>query len=246
MADRDVFERFRKAHPSAVFFDFDGTLSEIVPRPEQARLVQDASRVLAGLARRHELVAVISGRRTDEVRRLLDVPGVEVFGHYGIEDTGSGGVRAREVSSRVHQAAQQITGAWVENKGSSLAVHYRAAPNPSDAERRLRPQLEAVAREHELILLPGKMVLELAPRDTPGKGAVIIREARARKIAGCLFAGDDRADLAAFEALDELRAGGTATVKVAVRSEETPQDLIDQADVVVERPDGLLKLLENI
>jgi trehalose 6-phosphate phosphatase len=90
------------------------------------------------------------------------------------------------------------------------------------------------------------MVLELAPADTPGKGSVILREARARNLAGCLFAGDDRADLAAFAALDELEADGTVTVKVAVKSEETPQELIDEADIVVERPSGLLELLARL
>jgi trehalose 6-phosphate phosphatase len=90
------------------------------------------------------------------------------------------------------------------------------------------------------------MVLELAPAATPGKGAVILLEARARGLSGCFFAGDDRADLAAFTALDELRADGTVTVKVAVRSEETPHDLIDEADIVVERPSGLLDLLAQL
>jgi trehalose-6-phosphatase len=89
-------------------------------------------------------------------------------------------------------------------------------------------------------------VVELAPADTPGKGTVILREARARGLAGCLFAGDDQADLAGFHALDQLRADGLAVVKVAVRSEETPADLVEAADVVVERPDGLLELLGRL
>jgi len=90
------------------------------------------------------------------------------------------------------------------------------------------------------------MVLELAPADTPGKGAVILRESRARRLSACLLAGDDRADLVGFAALDELRANGTETLKVAVRSEETPQELVEAADLVVERPVGLLQLLKRL
>jgi len=246
MAHRDALERFHGAHTTGVFLDFDGTLSEIVLRPEEARLVPDAERVLTELAGRHELVAVISGRRTDEVRSLLEVPVIEVFGHYGIEDSADWSARVTDVAPLVDEAAGRVAGAWVEDKGASLAIHYRAAPDPSEAERGLRPELEAIAQDRGLILMPGKMVLELAPPDTPGKGAIIIREVQARRLAGCLFAGDDRADLAAFRALDTLRDSGTVTVKVAVRSEETPKEMIETADVVVERPAGLLELLERV
>ena len=134
----------------------------------------------------------------------------------------------------------------MEDKGASVAVHYRAAADPAAAEGRLRPILQAIAHARRLTILPGKMVLELAPADTPGKGSVILREARSRNLAGCLFAGDDRADLGAFAALDELGADGTVTVKVAVKSEETPQELIEEADIVVERPGGLLELLARL
>jgi trehalose 6-phosphate phosphatase len=173
----DTLERFRRATRKGIFLDFDGTLSEIVPRPE---------------------------------------------------------------------LAEPLPGAWVEDKGGSLAVHYRAAPDQSAAERLLRPALEAIAAGRSLIVLPGKMVLELAPADTPGKGALITREVGSRRLDGVLFAGDDRADLPAFSALDDLRGEAIATVKVAVRSEETPRELLDQADLVVERPRGLLELLTRL
>ncbi|HEV8420002.1 MAG TPA: trehalose-phosphatase, partial [Actinomycetota bacterium] len=186
------------------------------------------------------------GRRTEEVRALIGASGVEVFGQYGLEDGGVGGVQAEEVRLALDRAAGDVQGAWIEDKGASLAVHYRAAPDPAAAEGRLRPALQAIADDRGLLVLPGKMVLELAPADTPGKGAVILREARTRGLSGCLFAGDDRADVAGFAALDELRGGGMVTVKVAVRSEETPQDLVAQADIVVERPDGLLDLLARL
>jgi trehalose 6-phosphate phosphatase len=246
MAEQELLERFHRARPSGIFLDFDGTLSEIVARPDQARPSPTVWPILAELANRHDLVAVVSGRRPEEVRALIEVPGVEVFGHYGIEESGGEGVQSPEVLSRVNEAVGEVAGAWVEDKGASLAVHYRAAADPAAAEGRLRAVLQAIAHARGMTLLPGKMVLELAPADTPGKGSVILREARSRNLAGCLFAGDDRADLPAFAALDELGADGTVTVKVAVKSEETPQELIDEADIVVERPRGLLELLARL
>jgi len=245
MAEDGFLEQFKRSAPRGIFLDFDGTLSEIVSRPEQARPLPQALPLLAELADRYELVAVISGRPKEQIEALVDVARVEVFGQYGIESGPSAGL-GLDVRADVERAVSTIEGAWVEDKVASLAVHYRAAPDPAGAEARLRPSLQAVADRHGLILLPGKKVVELAPADTPGKGTVILREARARGLAGCLFAGDDQADLAGFHALDQLRADGLAVVKVAVRSEETPADLVEAADEVVERPAGLLELLGRL
>lgn len=242
----ELLARFRRSQPRGVFLDFDGTLSEIVARPDQARPVPKARSILEALVARVDLVAVVSGRRSNDVQGLIEASGVEVFGHYGLDQHGSEGVQAEEVRLALDKAAGGVEGAWIEDKGASLAVHYRAAPDPEAAEASLRPALQALADGRGLLVLPGKMVLELAPADTPGKGAVILREARARGLSGCLFAGDDRADLAAFAALDELRAAGLTSVKVGVRSEETPEELIRQADIVVQGPSGLVELLATI
>lgn len=245
MAENELLELFRRSRPGGIFLDFDGTLSEIVPRPDQARALPGTRSLLAELAERYEVVAVISGRPTAQARAFVDVAEVEVFGQYGIEQGPSSGLQA-DLRSAVEEAAGEVEGAWVEDKGASLAVHYRDALDQAGAEARLGPSLQAIADDHGLILLSGKKVVELAPADTPGKGAVVLREVRARGLAGCLFAGDDRADLAAFHALDELRAEGLAVVKVAVRSEETPGELVESADLVVERPGGLLELLGRL
>src|SRR5436309_951640 len=85
--------------------------------------------------------------------------------------------------------------------GASVALHYRLAPDPAEAGHRLAAAAAAIARRHGLKVLPGKMVLELAPPEVPGKGAVVLREVRRRGLAGALFAGDDRADVDAFIAL---------------------------------------------
>jgi trehalose 6-phosphate phosphatase len=246
MADEDVLERFRRSPRRGVFLDFDGTLSEIASRPEEAEPVSDARSVLADLARRTELVAVVSGRPTDEVRSLIRVPEIEVFGHYGIEGQRSEDTVRDDLRRAVDAAARDLDGAWVEDKGASLAVHYRAATHPEAAEGLLRRSLGAIAAERGLLLIPGKRVFEIAPAETPGKGAVILREVRARRLSGCFFAGDDHADLAAFAALDQLRDEGIAAVKVAVRSDETPGELVEAADLVVERPKGLVTLLGRL
>ena len=97
-----------------------------------------------------------------------------------------------------------------------------------------------------MTILPGKMVLELAPAATPGKGALVRGTVRSQHLTAALYAGDDRADLDAFAALDHLAVEGVVTVKVGVGSAETPQELLAAADLVVDGPAGLLALLAEL
>jgi trehalose 6-phosphate phosphatase len=191
---------------------------------------------------------VVSGRPGDIVRDLLPVPGIEVFGLYGLEEGGvpvhGSGVEA--VRAEVEHIAARIPGAWVEDKGRTMAVHYRQAIDPRTASSLLAPPLQALAQDRGLVLFPGKMVLELAPHEVPGKGSVIEEQARSRALAACLYAGDDAADLEAFAAMDRLREERVVAVKVAVRSPETPPELVSRADLVVEGTEGLLMLLRAL
>lgn len=231
---------------TGIFVDFDGTLAEIVARPEQAVAQPPAPSLLRRLAQRYALVAVISGRTSRQLNELIGEPGLVLHGLYGLEAGPAVAAPARRSMPEVHAVARRVDGAWVEDKGASIAVHYRAAPDPEAARRALAPSLAAVAARGGLRLIEGKMVIELAPPETPGKGAVVLQEVRARGLRRCLYAGDDVADLAAFAALDGLRTDGVDTLKVAVRSEETPAELLGTADLVVERPAGLVKLLSDL
>jgi trehalose 6-phosphate phosphatase len=201
--------------------------------------------VLAGLCRRVELVAIISGRPAGQLRELLPVPCVTIVGLYGLpEDEGRD--RVLGAVGEVEDAAALVPGAWVEDKGASLAVHYRAADDPVGAEAVLRPALDGIARRSGLSLLEGKMVVEVAAGSVPGKGAVVKALVHEHALDGCLYAGDDLPDLHAFAALDGLAAAGLATVKVAVRSAETPHELLSAADHMLESPAGLVRFLSEL
>jgi trehalose 6-phosphate phosphatase len=243
---------------AAVFLDFDGTLAEIAATPDLARPSTDGAETLARLSDDYALVAVVSGRPASQVRARLDIPKLVIFGLYGLDpetaqnesqfessslDQRSG---ARAALADVESAIADIPEARLEDKGRSVAIHYRGARDPGLVEALLLPRVAAIAEHRGLAVVPGKMVLELAPLDTPGKGSVVLREVRARGLSACLFAGDDLADLRAFQALDELRAEGVHTAKVAVRGPETPARLIEASDVVVEGPPALVGLLRGL
>jgi trehalose 6-phosphate phosphatase len=229
---------------SAILLDFDGTLSEIVARPELAGPVDGAREAVTAAAARFGLVAVISGRRTEDVASLLGVPGIRYAGQYGLEEQpGSVPAGVREVATA---AAEQVAGAWVEDKGSSVAVHYRQAPDPALARSLIADALAPLAPNAGLELIEGKMVLELVPAGRPRKGGVVEQLVHDAGSRAAMYAGDDLADLEAYEALDRLRQEGVDTVKVAVRGRESWPELLDAADIVLGGPGDLVNLLREL
>ncbi len=229
------------AAEAGIFLDFDGSLAEIVPRPELAEPVPGAVGVLAQLVRRYRVVAIVTGRRARELEPRLPVPGLRVLGVYGLE----GGGRSLPVEE-ARAAARVVSEAWVEDKGATLAVHYRQAADPPRARELLLSALAPVARAAGLEVLEGKMVIELAPVDRPRKGGAVRDLARGLGLRGVLYAGDDVADREAFEVLDELERDGVLAVRVAVAGPETPTELLGAADVVVAGPTGLVELLRAL
>jgi trehalose 6-phosphate phosphatase len=231
---------------TGIFLDFDGTLSDIVDRPELARPRPGVTELIDLLARLYATVGIVTGRLGSQIHELLGPSRAEVFGMYGLESKGLMPPPPASVQEEVERLAESVPGAWVEHKGATLAIHYRLAQDPAEAAALVAAGLLRIAADAGMALFPGKMVVELAPVETPGKGEVIRRVARDRDLRGCLYAGDDRADLEAFAALDELRASGVTTVKVAARTPESPPELLAGADLVVDGPGGVVTVLEAL
>lgn len=232
------------ATSAGILLDVDGTLSPIVERPELAELAAGARPVLSRLVERYRVVAAISGRTRDELEGLVDVVGVRLIGSYGL---ASGPVPA-EVISAVLAAADEVEGAWMETKGATIAVHYRATRDANAAGRLLQERLSALALPARMALVPGKYVVELVPAGLPLKEGAVDRIIQDEQLRAALYAGDDLADFLAFEALDRARGDGRLehAVKVAVRGAETPEELMAAADVVVDGPAEMIELLATL
>ncbi|MGZ8567327.1 MAG: trehalose-phosphatase, partial [Actinomycetota bacterium] len=110
MRIEDVTSALGDPATAGVILDVDGTLAPIVPRPELS-MVPEATRVaLRGLVGRYRLVAVVSGRTTEEASALVDLDGVVVAGLYGLEAPPL----PERVAAAVEAEAQGVGGAWVE------------------------------------------------------------------------------------------------------------------------------------
>lgn len=235
---------------SALFCDFDGTLSPIVPDPAEARPLPGAASLLGALAREFSLVAVVSGRPASFLGEMLGpLPGVRLVGLYGMEEVAPDGSVVspddvapwRSVVGAVTEcaAAQAPPGISVEPKGLTVTLHWRGHP---EAEQWARRFADDEHRRSALVTQPGRMAIELRPPVAADKGTVVRRLAAGRSAAA--FFGDDLGDLAAFDALGDLARGGVAVARVAVVDEESPPAVAAAADVVVEGPAGALHLLE--
>lgn len=242
-------------------FDFDGTLAPIVEDPGQARAHPGAVDALAAVADRVGHLAVVTGRPAAVAVEYAGLAGRRdlgefvVLGQYGLErwDAGSGRVTAppasaaiSEVKARLPQvlAGAGAAGAYVEDKGSAVAVHTRRMADPSAAFDRLRGPLHALAEELGVHVEPGKLVLELRPPGVNKGGALraLVKERAARSVA---FAGDDLGDLAAFDEVDRLRGEGVPGLLVCSGSTERAA-LAARADLVVDGPAGVVAFLNEL
>ncbi|QIP85868.1 trehalose-phosphatase [Streptomyces sp. Tu 2975] len=243
---------------AVIALDFDGTLAEIVPDPEQARAHERAVPALAALAPKVASVAVITGRPAGVAVRYGGFSGVTgldrlvVLGHYGAErwDAVTGTVRAPAPDPGVAAVRAELPGfldgigawqgTWIEEKGRAVAVHTRRAEDPQAAFDALREPLAELASRHGLIVEPGRMVLELRP---PGvdKGVALSEYVREVGAGSVLYAGDDLGDLAAYGAVEKLRSDGVPGLLLC-SGDEVPE-LADRADLVLSGPAQLADFL---
>ncbi|MDP9232498.1 MAG: trehalose-phosphatase [Actinomycetota bacterium] len=221
---------------AAVFLDVDGTLAPIVARPELAEVPEETRAELRRLVERYAVVACVSGRSGEEARRLVGVEGVVYVGVHGLE-LAPEAERWREAL----RPFAQLDWPWLEDKGLTVALHWRGAAD----EQAARAELDRVAERAEEAGLEarwGRKVLELRPPVEADKGTAVRALLGERGLRRALYAGDDTTDLDAFRGLDGLEVA----VRIAVVSAEAPPGLSEAADLVVASPAELLELLRRL
>lgn len=241
-------------HPdrSLIALDFDGTLSPIVPDPENSRIAAGGLDALRALASAVGQIAIITGRPAGSVVELggLDgVPRLLVEGQYGAEHWYEGTLEVPEAPAGLDAVRAELPallagadpGVHVEDKRLALGVHTRRATDPDGALAALADPVRDLARAHGLTVSPGRYVLEIRGRGED-KGQTLARLAADVDPVAVLYAGDDVGDLAGFDMVEAMRRDGTAGLTVCSGSSEAPE-VAARADLVVDGPSGVVALL---
>jgi trehalose 6-phosphate phosphatase len=210
---------------SALFLDVDGTLLEIAPRPELVRVPDGLPSLMIRLsAQREGALALISGRPLAQLDRLFRPWQGAAAGLHGLERRRADGILDCVVDGDSAAALDRLrpklaalaadgAGLTLEDKGGTLALHYRAAPQ---REPEIRAVVEALHRESAsaLRLITGKMVVEFQPRSAD-KGRAIAAFLAEPPFLGRrpVFVGDDTTDEDGFA---EIRRRGGIAVRVGL------------------------------
>jgi trehalose 6-phosphate phosphatase len=226
LADQDVL----------LAFDFDGTLAPIVDDPASPSMRPETRHLLAQVAQLYPCV-VISGRPEQDVLRLL--AGVTVWyviGNRGLYPPPALERLSADVGRWERTLADRlgrIDGVLIENKGISLAVHYRRA---AERERARAAIAEAAALLDQVRVVQGKEVVNFLPEDGPDKGRSLERVRTQLGCGAALYVGDDETDEDAFrlEGVTGVRVGhreGSAA-RYFVGDQEEVDDLLEQLALV--------------
>jgi trehalose 6-phosphate phosphatase len=201
----ELAARVRDAKRMLVASDYDGTLTPIVAHPRDAGLHARTRRAIAALTRMPGVeMAILSGRRLEDVRRLVGTRGLYLSGLVGLETQSPGGrvethvprgrELPRELPELLSEWAARFAGAWIEDKRWTLAAHYRQVTPRAQAafgtgiKRLLRPYRDRVEFLH------GKKVFEVMPAVRWSKAKAIDRWWHARAGDLLISLGDDEND----------------------------------------------------
>jgi trehalose 6-phosphate phosphatase len=211
----------------ALILDYDGTLAPLVADPATACLSPAMRQVLTAVVQHpHYRLAIVSGRALADLRAHVDGMAPYLAGNHGLEMVGPDRTYchplARCLRPRLVALAQilrhdveEIPGAWVEDKGLTLSVHFRGVPARfvplvrRRVLRRVRPALEA----RKLALRTGKAVVEVRPRVQWGKSEAVrwlvecMRLGMPAASGLTVYIGDDETDEDAFHALNMVGLG---------------------------------------
>ncbi len=191
--------------PALFAFDFDGTLAPIRPRPDDVHVSATIALRLEKLARLRP-VAIVTGRQIADVRERLGFAPSWIIGNHGAEDEGDPEAAARAFHAldalrerlRAREDGLAGAGVLVEDKGQSLALHFRTAPDRAAASALIEDVLAGFTST--LHVFGGKLVYNAVAVDAPDKAVAVQRLIARAGVHAAFFVGDDVNDEPVFAA----------------------------------------------
>jgi trehalose 6-phosphate phosphatase len=236
--------------------DIDGVLAPIVPTPDMSEVPEELRELLWRLSQRYSVVAGVSGRTTEDALRLVGLEEVVYYGNHGFEVLRGGEIELVPEAAPYEEAVEELErkareeleplGAFVEEKGITASIHYRNTS--SEVGERCKEFVEREGEQLGLRITTGRGVVEARPPIRADKGTAtrkVVEEYEPEKM---LFMGDDTTDLDAFRELEALREEGVLSeiLRIGVKSEEGPPEIVSEADLVVEGTEGVEEVLRSL
>lgn len=243
-----------------MLLDIDGTLAPIVQHAADAHVPEATRSLLIEVARRYRLVGCISGRRANTARQIVAIGTIAYIGNHGGELLRPGATRpeldpelaawaprVRAFAASAYTPDRQRLRIRTEDKDAIAAFHWRGAPDEQAAQAAAEGIAQA-ATAQGLAVHWGRKVLEVRPPVELHKGLGVAAILRDQPVSAAVYVGDDMTDLDAFRGLRELvRAGELEhAVCVAVDSDEAPDELTSEADLLIDGAAGVRGLLEAL
>jgi trehalose 6-phosphate phosphatase len=237
----EVGGRIQRAPELLICLDFDGTLTPLQDEPAKVSLAPHMQRALRALAGQAGLyLAVISGRERADLHGRVRLPGVIYAGNHGLEISGEGilfieptaassSELIKKLGEELGRKLQGIPGAFVEDKGLTLSIHYRLVSEEDSEQVRRLVHTALAGTDHPFQLAAGNKVYDIRPRVYWNKGSAVgwIKEQLGKPDLLVVYVGDDVTDEDAFAAVPD-----GITVKVGDPTETVAQyHLENQAEV---------------
>lgn len=227
----------------ALLLDYDGTLTPIVEHPSLATLSRQTRRLLHCLAMKPRVVVgIVSGRPIDNLKAIINMPGICYAGISGLELELNGRRISdplaelrypvlQEAAKRLEKLAVVFPGAWVENKRLGLAFHYRNVGSECIDDLLMQTARCLRCFGDCLCTVPGPLALEIRPASEWNKGTAV---RRILQYAGAdaipLYAGDEAND---EDALAAAAALGGVAVGIGPRCPKSAQHQLDDPTILI-------------
>ncbi len=250
-----MIEEVLRQSPFGLITDVDGTISQTAPTPQQASVSPLCRHYLSLLCNHLALVAAISGRPAAEVKDMIKIDGMVYIGNHGLERWTEGHSEfpkdAQDYSTVVKDAIKELTpslsikGVIIEDKGVTATIHYRLCPEPQSAEKVILAAIDNSPRARSLRIIQEKMAIDLLPPVEVNKGTATLDLIQGYNLQGGIYLGNDTTDIDAFRAIHAAsRASNLQGIAIGIISQETPEELMTEADFTLNGVNDVERFLE--
>jgi trehalose 6-phosphate phosphatase len=244
-----------------LFLDYDGTLTQIAQRPQDAALSMEARELLKPLSKSDKCeLAIVSGRALQDIKKLVGLKNITYVGNHGVEIEGPDlnfkhsvptGYRndLKQISVVLHDAFAGTEGVIIEDKGYSISLHYRLVEPKIIplVKENFKKAVAAYVQKKRIAVRDGKMVLEVRPPLDWDKGKAVLwlleKKCALRKNIEILpiYIGDDVTDEDAFAILKNKGL----TIVVGTSEQSQAQYYLNDTTEVIEFLRQVLEVLRK-